>query len=86
MCERIGCVIVPHRPCGWRSRSEVACFGAPNATGVLWQRVVCARQKSTRMTARRALGLLTSPNPAAMNVLQVPTWSSSSMTFVVVIG
>ena len=43
-------------------------------------------QKSIRMTARRNVGRMTSVKPAAAKVLTVPTWSSSSMTSVLVIG
>ncbi len=43
-------------------------------------------QKSMRITTRRSVGLLTSAKPASAKVAHVPTWSSSSMTFVVVIG
>ena len=45
-----------------------------------------ALEKSMRITARRNVGLLTSAKPAPAKVVHVPTWSSSSMTFVVVIG
>ena len=43
-------------------------------------------QKSIRITTRRSVGLLTSLKPAAAKMLRVPTWSSSRMTSVVIIG
>ena len=38
------------------------------------------------MTARRGVGRITSAKPAAAKTLKVPTWSSSSITSVLVIG
>lgn len=42
-------------------------------------------QKSSRMTARRIVGRMTSVKPAAAKILRVPTWNSSSTTSVLVI-
>lgn len=43
-------------------------------------------QKSIRITTRRSVGRLTAKNPASVNMLSVPTWSSSGITFFVVMG
>ena len=43
-------------------------------------------QKSSRMTTRRNVGRLTSVKPASANTPSVPTWSSSEITFFVVMG
>jgi hypothetical protein len=42
--------------------------------------------KSMRITTRRRVGRLTSVKPAAVNTPSVPTWSSSEITSLVVIG
>ena len=62
-------------------------FDAPTRHHSVWPPDSADRaQKSMRITTRRNVGLLTSAKPASANVVHVPTWSSSSMTFVVVIG
>ncbi len=38
--------------------------------------VLLSVSKSIRITTRRGVGRLTSSNPAAANMLRVPTWSS----------
>jgi hypothetical protein len=43
-------------------------------------------QKSTRITTRRSVGRPTSSRPASPNMRSVPTWSSSVITFFVLIG
>jgi hypothetical protein len=43
-------------------------------------------QKSIRITTRRNVGRVISVKPASANTFSVPTWSSSAITFFVVIG
>ena len=78
---------VAQRPAPLRLRPQVQALPRRSA-GARDQRLSDGQQlqKSMRITMRRGVGRLTSMKPASANMPAVPTWSSSRITFCVMMG